>query len=184
MPIIDFPTALTLGGIIISIYNREIRTFLGLDSKSTVVHPPGVLIRSGKPRFLTPPVYAVIALGSAILLLSGKAMGRTTVDCASMCRTVVDTAFTGKIGTKQIAMTFTESAGTIMGEYYYLWVGEDHTLRIEGELQQGHLRVREYDEDGNITGRFSGTLTQPGVYEGEWIGSNGKRFAFSLHSKR
>ena len=67
------------------------------------------------------------------------------------------------------------------GSYHYVKMGQDHALSLEGERSGKELTLQEFDENGRNTGRFSGRLTDRGVYEGTWVRrGGGTTLPFSL----
>lgn len=86
----------------------------------------------------------------------------------------------GKINNKyDVVMRITANNGQISGTYYYKSVGKD--LKISGNIDaQGRVNMTEYDEKGNMTGQFTGSLNGNKI-DGTWKKpSGGSTMSFYL----
>lgn len=81
--------------------------------------------------------------------------------------------FEGKLDNKyEVMMKITANNGVINGTYYYKSVGKD--LTVKGNIDsRGNVSLDEYDEKGNLTGTFEGTMINGNKIEGTWKKPNG-----------
>lgn len=183
----EWISALSLAiGIIASVLTPELRTVFGLDSKDTTKYPIGIVVRRHNACSAQSVRCGLLSgLGTMLLLtllnmtfIAGK---KPVGGCeVTACAPIERVNFTGQIGSYPIAVTFTKFPGKIAGKYYYVRMGGDHALRLEGELMGDQLVLCEYDELDGATGRFSGTLVEPGLYRGVWVGLKGEQLPFTF----
>ena len=88
--------------------------------------------------------------------------------------------FSGAINRSiRIKMTLSQSGKSLSGSYYYEKVGKPITL--SGSINGQQLTLKEYDENGNNTGTFSGHFVTPDTIEGSWSNADAsKTYPFSL----
>lgn len=94
--------------------------------------------------------------------------------------------YVGSIGEAEVQMSLTIDDETLSGHYYYDRYGVP--LLLSGSVLEGEngisVKLSEEDEDGNITGKFIGTLSsgpfeQGSMFEGSWQNDT-RELPFSL----
>jgi hypothetical protein len=81
----------------------------------------------------------------------------------------------GKISDQfQIIMKLTSENGNINGNYFYKKVGGN--IKLKGEIKKnGAIILNEFDEVGNQTGIFKGTIDENSKIVGTWSKPNGEK---------
>ncbi len=82
--------------------------------------------------------------------------------------------FKGMVGTNMaIDMTLRVSGNEVSGTYFYVKHNTD--IRLKGEKSNQDLKLNEFDENGNISGQFTGKFVSASKVEGQWSKPDGSR---------
>jgi hypothetical protein len=86
-------------------------------------------------------------------------------------------------GKYPVSMQLIRKGKQLEGSYMYTKVGT--AIPISGTMDEnGNISLQEFDEKGNPTGVFEGTLTRDFNFTGSWHKpNNNKQLPFSLHEK-
>lgn len=115
------------------------------------------------------------------ILFSALSYGRPLViGCTTGYQQSFYKKLKGTIGSIAVTMDLTRNKGILSGSYYYDKIG--FSLYLNGTIKSdGSFEMKESNENGDVTGKFTGTFSSPQSIEGNWTNSENKqKINFSL----